>query len=228
MEQSVLRQSGEAERNRGTFSGRSERAAAVARQHRGGGRWTMQIYLSLCARAGGSLANAPRDDSTGRHFGGSPPELKPMPEVRLSEPNHHLHRYPAPASRIDFVTNRPANSPDRALKTVLTNVGSDFSVPLEVPGVPFSGESPVADPCDAGLPGLAGEQHYSPRVIAQRWGLSETKVRRMFEGEPGVLRIGEPSRRVGRKLRRGYYTMRIPESVAVRVHRRLTAARTIQ
>ncbi len=104
----------------------------------------------------------------------------------------------------------------------------DFSAPLALPGVPFSGGGPVIDAGDAGLPGLAGEQHYSPKEIAQRWGLSETKVRRMFEAEPGVLRIGEPSRRVGRKLKRGYYTMRIPESVAVRVHRRLTAVPGIQ
>jgi hypothetical protein len=73
------------------------------------------------------------------------------------------------------------------------------------------------------LSGVAGEQHYSPREIARRWRLSECKVRRMFQAEPGVLRIGEPSRPVGRKLKRSYYTMRIPESVALRVHRRLTA-----
>jgi AraC-like DNA-binding protein len=75
-----------------------------------------------------------------------------------------------------------------------------------------------------GLSGVAGEHHYTPKEIAQRWGLSESKVRRMFEVEPGVLRIGEPSRRVGRKLRRAYFIIRIPESVALRVHRRLTGA----
>jgi hypothetical protein len=75
----------------------------------------------------------------------------------------------------------------------------------------------------AGLSCLAGEQHFSPRDLT-RWGLSETKIRRLFEHEPGVLRIGEPSRRVGRRLKRSYYTMRIPESIALRVYRRLTAA----
>jgi hypothetical protein len=43
----------------------------------------------------------------------------------------------------------------------------------------------------------------------------------MFQNEPGVVLIGEPSRRLGRKLKRSYHTMRIPESVAVRVYERL-------
>jgi hypothetical protein len=65
------------------------------------------------------------------------------------------------------------------------------------------------------------EQHFSPQELASVWGLSSTKVRRMFQEEPGVLRIGEPSRRLGRKLKRSYYTLRIPASVAERVHRRM-------
>ena len=73
------------------------------------------------------------------------------------------------------------------------------------------------------LDGLAGERHYSPKQIAALWGLSETKVRRMFLAEQGVLRIGQPSRRSGRRLKRSYLTMRIPQSVAERVHRRLCA-----
>jgi len=44
----------------------------------------------------------------------------------------------------------------------------------------------------------------------------------MFADEPGVLRIGEPSRRVGRKLTRRYYSLRIPHSVAERVHTQLS------
>ena len=65
------------------------------------------------------------------------------------------------------------------------------------------------------------EQHYAPAEIAQKWGLSDTKVRRLFQDEPDVLRIGEPSRRLGRKLKRRYYTLRIPESVAERVYKRM-------
>jgi hypothetical protein len=69
---------------------------------------------------------------------------------------------------------------------------------------------------------LAHEQHYDPKELATLWGISPEKVRRMFAAEPGVLKIGEPSRRVGRKLTRSYYTMRIPHSVAERVHSKLT------
>jgi hypothetical protein len=67
------------------------------------------------------------------------------------------------------------------------------------------------------------EHHFQPADLAKLWGLSPSKVRRLFENEPDVLRIGEPSRRVGRVLKRAYYTLRIPQSVAQRVHDRLTA-----
>lgn len=55
-----------------------------------------------------------------------------------------------------------------------------------------------------------------PTELAAARKLSDTKVRRMFQKEGGVLRIGEPSRRVGRKLTRRLYTMRVPETVARR------------
>ena len=72
------------------------------------------------------------------------------------------------------------------------------------------------------LQATAEEQHYTPQALADRWSLSATKIRRMFENEPEVLRIGEPSRREARQLKRGYYTMRIPASTAERVYKRLT------
>jgi transcriptional regulator GlxA family with amidase domain len=65
------------------------------------------------------------------------------------------------------------------------------------------------------------EKHFSPKELAETWGLSDTKIRRMFQNEPGVLLVGAPSRRLGKKLKRSYFTMRIPESVAIRVHERL-------
>jgi hypothetical protein len=71
------------------------------------------------------------------------------------------------------------------------------------------------------------EHHFQPAALAKLWSLSPSKVRRLFENEPGVLRIGEPSRRVGRVLKRGYLTLRIPQSVAERVHDRLTARRSL-
>ena len=69
------------------------------------------------------------------------------------------------------------------------------------------------------------EQHFHPSELAKLWGLSASTIRRMFEKEPGVLLVGEPSRRVGRALRRSYFTMRIPSSVAERVHQKLTEKR---
>ena len=64
------------------------------------------------------------------------------------------------------------------------------------------------------------EQHYTPAQLAGRLALSQSKVRRMFQNEPGVVKIGEPSRRLGRKLKRRYFTLRIPHSVYERVIKR--------
>jgi hypothetical protein len=68
----------------------------------------------------------------------------------------------------------------------------------------------------------AVEKHFHPEEVAEIWGVSKATIRRVFEKEPGVLLIGEPSRRVGRALRRGYFTMRIPQSVVDRVHQKMT------
>jgi hypothetical protein len=62
-------------------------------------------------------------------------------------------------------------------------------------------------------------KHYSVAEIASAWGLSDDAVRKIFEKEPGVLVIGE-QRSFSRKRR--YTTLRIPEYVVERVHRRLT------
>lgn len=65
---------------------------------------------------------------------------------------------------------------------------------------------------------LAHEPHYTPLELASIWQVSPQMIRKVFADEPGVLLIGEPSRRVGRKLKRSYMTMRIPHAVAERVH----------
>ena len=62
------------------------------------------------------------------------------------------------------------------------------------------------------------ERHYAVTEIAEMWNLSPDKVREIFEDEPGVLVIGD--RRPRRKRR--YVTLRIPQSVLQRVHRRLS------
>ena len=62
-------------------------------------------------------------------------------------------------------------------------------------------------------------RHYSPSELAEAWGLSIETIRSIFRQEPGVLKIGS----TGTKYRRGYTTLRIPQEVAARVHRRLAA-----
>ena len=64
------------------------------------------------------------------------------------------------------------------------------------------------------------EKHYSVRDLANLWNLSDRTIRRMFVGEPGVVEWGACERR----MKRAYKTLRIPESVARRVHRRLRKA----
>jgi hypothetical protein len=63
------------------------------------------------------------------------------------------------------------------------------------------------------------ERHYRPDELAGTWGLSVKVIREIFSNEPGVLKVDRPETR----NKRGYCTMRIPESVVVRVHKRLTS-----
>jgi hypothetical protein len=71
----------------------------------------------------------------------------------------------------------------------------------------------------ATTPGGAMERHYSPAEVAELWNLSPEEVRRIFREEAGVLVIGNPKPRYGR---RRYMTLRIPQHVLDRVHRRLS------
>lgn len=64
---------------------------------------------------------------------------------------------------------------------------------------------------------LAHEQHYSPIQLAKRWGWSGDFIRELFEDEPGVLKVERPET----MNKRRYTSLRIPESVAERVHSRL-------
>ena len=67
---------------------------------------------------------------------------------------------------------------------------------------------------------LASEKHYSITEISKLWTLSEKTVRRIFEREPGVISWGSEETR----HKRGYRTLRVPESVFIRVHRKLRRA----
>jgi hypothetical protein len=60
--------------------------------------------------------------------------------------------------------------------------------------------------------------NYTVQELAKLWQFSPDKVRELFENEPGVLKIKNPPK----KGKRAYTTLRIPESVAERVRRRLS------
>ena len=64
-----------------------------------------------------------------------------------------------------------------------------------------------------------GEKHFTPQELAEAWGVSAETIRQIFRDEQGVLKIGKS----GTRVKRGYFTLRIPKEVAERIHRRLSA-----
>ena len=60
------------------------------------------------------------------------------------------------------------------------------------------------------------DKHFTPKELAEQWGLDQSTVRRMFRDEEGVLRIPH----LRRSGKRDYVSLRIPASVAARVHER--------
>jgi hypothetical protein len=65
---------------------------------------------------------------------------------------------------------------------------------------------------------LCAERHYSVNELSALWNLSKQTIRRIFEDEPDVVRMGEGE---GHRKRK-YVTLRIPESVVRRVYQRLS------
>lgn len=64
--------------------------------------------------------------------------------------------------------------------------------------------------------GGAFERHFSVEQLVTLWGMSEDFIRRRFRNEPGVVVFANPQ-----KGKRVYRTLRIPESVAMRVYREM-------
>jgi len=63
------------------------------------------------------------------------------------------------------------------------------------------------------------ERHYSVYEVAEIWSVSANTIRKLFANEEGVLIFG------GEKLygkKKTWSTMRIPVSVLIRVHRKLS------
>lgn len=72
-------------------------------------------------------------------------------------------------------------------------------------------------PIKAWSPKADANEHYSPTELSRAWGLSVHTIRRQFENEPGVMKIGDANP----NKKRRYVTMRIPQGEALRVHRKL-------
>jgi hypothetical protein len=82
-------------------------------------------------------------------------------------------------------------------------------------------EEPAFEGTELFTPDIAEvtDQHFTPQQLADAWGVSTETIRQIFREEEGVLKIGKP----GTRVKRGYFTLRIPKEVAERVHRRLSA-----
>jgi hypothetical protein len=61
------------------------------------------------------------------------------------------------------------------------------------------------------------ERHYASSEVAVLWNLNVETIRRIFQDEPGVVVLQGPIKRG----KRPYKTIRIPQSVLERVHKRL-------
>jgi hypothetical protein len=75
------------------------------------------------------------------------------------------------------------------------------------------------DPGPAKATVVAFERHFTAQDLAELWKLDETMIRRIFQDQPGVLKLGRSNRRGGN---RDYVTLRIPESVALRIYQERT------
>lgn len=71
--------------------------------------------------------------------------------------------------------------------------------------------------------GRSGEQHFTPEELAPLWGVHANTIRNLFAREADVIRIGRREDEPGRKGRRKYVSMKIPQTVVERVHKKLTA-----
>jgi hypothetical protein len=107
-------------------------------------------------------------------------------------------------------------NPIAAISSVLAYV-----YPSEQIAPPPSAVPAIAE-ADGSLPRFLAERYFTVKEISALWNLSRSKVRELYAVEPGVVQVGKPTRGHGSRRRRGYFTVRIPESVLRRVHRRLT------
>jgi hypothetical protein len=60
------------------------------------------------------------------------------------------------------------------------------------------------------------ERLYTPAELGEKWRLDPSTIRRIFQDMPGVFK---PLGHIERRGKRSYETLRIPESLALRVFR---------
>ena len=65
---------------------------------------------------------------------------------------------------------------------------------------------------------LATERHYTVQEVAKMWAMSPQTVYRIFEDEPGILRVSFPRLAKKEAKRAQRVSLRIPASVLARVH----------
>ena len=70
---------------------------------------------------------------------------------------------------------------------------------------------------------ISDDQHYTPAELAEKWHFSPNTIRRLFQEEPGVLKITAGPRSPKNVRRRHLVQLRIPARVAMRVHARLSS-----
>lgn len=63
---------------------------------------------------------------------------------------------------------------------------------------------------------IAQEKHYRIKDLVALWGFSRNTLIKQFASEPGVIKL------TGDGGKRKYVVLSVPESVAVRVHQRLS------
>lgn len=69
------------------------------------------------------------------------------------------------------------------------------------------------------LPLQPEERHWTIKELAARWNFSSDTLREWFENAPGVVQNARPEQTHWKNRKRRYVSIRIPESVALRVYR---------
>lgn len=79
---------------------------------------------------------------------------------------------------------------------------------LHTPAKPAPGVRPLLQLAPNGREASAFEEHFDPKDLAKLWKLDASTIRRLFQDQPGVLKLGS-NRRNGK---RDYVTLRIREA----------------